>query len=489
MIKDLQNKLKQAEESKERFKLRRKQFNEKRLNRDASTTESQPPKKKVAVIVNDKLPVARNDKPSVALVARATGHMLRTGPVSSDSGEESDSPERERVNMIRIPSQTQVSAGSMEPDHPQSQLRPSQQADESQVRIGFPDEAHLEKTGRDYAISLSRMPGTQWHIVKPIPGEHGYDSDDELPDLEFNSDEAFDHHDLGPHLTNMIYIEKGIGKCKHTIQKDTRIILKNGINYAWIDGCYVSVTACKRGPARPDQKILHLHANFPYCLEYAEDIVKSWENFCQNETYNRFRVETLMLKAGICFNYEARKSKDRVHKIGEIICGKFPDLQPCPIYATAQEAIDFADAQDLVRGNGWMVHFAQQLQRIHANMVIKMVMPYQAENHAILMIDDLNYWFQQYRRESRITRWYSRQIELIESVQAGNMEFCEALRLSAETRRQFNSETGSFWFPSMTMEEISRLRFFATGIPNQFADIFLCESAIPSIPSMVQWPS
>ena len=83
-----------------------------------------------------------------------------------------------------------MSTGSPELDHPQSPLRPLQQEGEFQVRLGLPDEAHLEKTGRDYAVSLSRQHVTQRHIIKPVPGEHGYDSDDKLPDLEVNSAET-----------------------------------------------------------------------------------------------------------------------------------------------------------------------------------------------------------------------------------------------------------------------------------------------------------
>ena len=130
-------------------------------------------------------------------------------------------------------------------------------------------------------------------------------------------------------------------------------------------------------------------------------------------------------------------------------------------------------------GTGWLVHCAQQTQRIHENMVTRMLALHQDLNHTIRMLSDLDYWYFNFCRESRITSWYSRQIDLIAKARCNQLEFRDTIGAMAEIRRQFNNEIGPFWFPTLHLQDISRLRSMATGMPDVFSDVFFIEAQSP----------
>ncbi len=258
-IKDLENKLKQADESKEQYKLKRKQDYEKRLARRQEKVESGQPKKKTATIFNER-----------PAIARATGCMLLpilpTCPPDSDSDEEEEqAPGRERDNLLRFVTEEDTGI-TMEVDRPQSTLKELPESLASNIILGIPDEDILKKTGRNYAMSHSHLPGKPWYSIEPNFGSPNYDSDDEMPELECDGVVDGIYMDLGPHLINPVWNEKGMGNCAMTITSDSQMTLKNGIIYVRVDGKYIPQSFFKRGPIRPSQKLLHMHANFPYLL-------------------------------------------------------------------------------------------------------------------------------------------------------------------------------------------------------------------------------
>ena len=93
-----------------------------------------------------------------------------------------------------------------------------------------------------------------------------------------------------------------------------------------------------------------------------------------------------MIMAGLAFEYDVRDSPDCTYKIGEIPCEDYPEYLPCAIFATKQEAIEFRSAHIMSMGTGWLVHCAQQTQRIHENMVTRMLALHQDLNHTIRML-------------------------------------------------------------------------------------------------------
>jgi hypothetical protein len=129
-----------------------------------------------------------------------------------------------------------------------------------------------------------------------------------------------------------------MGNCSLTITSDSQGIMKNGITYVRLDGKYILQSFIKCGPIRPSQKLLHMHANFPYLLEYATNKEQAWDEWSNSAMNNRFCTKGAMVMSGLVFEYDIRDSPGCTYKIGKILCEEYPPFLRCAIFATKHEA-------------------------------------------------------------------------------------------------------------------------------------------------------
>jgi hypothetical protein len=216
--------------------------------------------------------------------------------------------------------------------------------------------------------------------------------------------------------------------------------------------------------------LLDEHANYSHGLKDDTDEGNVWASFCNNSTYQRFRTESYLQLAGVKFEYDFQG--ERTYQLGAMTCESLPHLPPCLILGTRLEYEDYCEAFNVAQGTGWVTHLAQQLQRIHLNMVEYMLAPTTDHTHVQRMFDDLHYWYQYHTREEIIIKWYSLQFALVEQVQKQTIDLNTALHLMGEILLQFNQESQPFWFPEISLEEMGALRFLRAGIPNPYADLF-----------------
>ena len=399
------------------------------------------------------------------LVRGKSGYLLRTSPDSDDDDSDMDAP-RARIKIARVqiePKSEQclpysnaqgVAQDQIEADAPQSPLAPTSQP-KDEPRILSTRELYLRFGGYDI------LPGRVFSILDPdIPQLLDVDSDDEpLPPLDMMP-KWKDAKDF--RFVRAVH-------CNKVVHEDSTLILINESTYLMEDNKIYPIEFLIRGPRRPTQRIMELHAMHHYGLPYSINPSAAWTSHCNDPAKQAHRTAVILRAADVAFDYTATNRECLLARISDVA---FPELPPCDIYGTAVEYEEYAAAGDLASGSGWPTYLAQRCQeRFYANLK-NILVPMEVPNHTFKLHSDARYWYQYSQTYADILRLYTNEINHLEKAMTHQTSFTMTLVSIGVQRRRFNYSRGIQTVPPLDDEEFGRQQYAKTGIPNPFADVF-----------------